>query len=232
VLGFDTATEDTAVCATRGGKPLHEALIGLSAGGRPRHTEVLLGEVELAAESAGGWPAVGLIAVGLGPGSFTGVRIAVATARAIGASAGVPVRGVCTLDALGAALAERRAASGRLLAVLDARRGEVFSALYEPGGERVREPVVGSPGELAEEVAELGEAVLAAGSGALRFRAELVRRGVEVPDDADSIHRVSARHICGLAARQVGDAGPLAPIYLRPPDAVRWRERHDLDTGE
>jgi tRNA threonylcarbamoyladenosine biosynthesis protein TsaB len=232
VLGFDTATEDTAVCVTRGGLPLHEALIGVSAAGRPRHTEVLLGEVEAAAASVGGWPAIGLIGVGLGPGSFTGVRIAVATARAVGASMDVPVRGVCTLDALGAALSERRSAAGPLLAVLDARRGEVFSALYEPGGARTREPVVGSPEELADEAAELGETVLAAGSGALRFRPELARRGVEVPDDADSVHRVSARHICGLAARQAGEAGPLAPIYLRPPDAVRWRERHDLETGE
>lgn len=232
MLGLDTATDDTAVAAVRGGGTLHEALLGVSSGGRPRHTEVLLEEVEAAAASAGGWPSVGLIGVGLGPGSFTGVRIAVATARGIAASTGIPVRGVCTLDALGAALAERRAGTGRRLAVLDARRGEVFSALYGPAGERTRDPAVTAPQELADEVAELGGTVLAAGPGALRFRTELARRGVEIPDDADPIHRVSARHICGLAVRQVGGAGPLAPIYLRPPDAVRWRERHDLKTGE
>lgn len=232
MLGLDTATDDTAVCAMRGGSTLHEAQLGLSAGGRPRHTEVLLEQLELAAASAGGWPGVGLIGVGLGPGSFTGVRIAVATARAIGATMEIPVRGVCTLDALGAGLAERAPGAEQLLAVLDARRGEVFSALYSAGGERSREPAVGAPDELAEEMAALGETVLAAGSGALRFRPELARRGVDVPDDADSVHRVSARHICCLAARHTGDAGPLAPIYLRPPDAVRWRERHDLKTGE
>lgn len=160
------------------------------------------------------------------------MRVAVATARGLAASAGLPVAGVCTLDALGAALLER-SGPRPCLAVLDARRGEVFSALYGAGGERLWEPSVGTPARLTERVATLPEPPLAAGSGALRFRAELVRRGVEVPDDVDPAHRVAARHICGLAAsRGAGGAGPLAPIYLRPPDAVRWRERDTSQTVE
>jgi tRNA threonylcarbamoyladenosine biosynthesis protein TsaB len=186
---------------------------------------VLLEEVERAVAAAGGWGSVELIAAGLGPGSFTGVRIALATARALGASTGLPVAGVCTLDAIGRAL-------GTGLAVLDARRGEVFAALYGEGGERLWEPFVAAPQELAERVARLPAAPPAAGSGALRFRQELARRGVEIPDDADPVHRVAARHICALAAeRGAGDAGPLAPIYLRAPDAVRWRERDAFPTA-
>ena len=214
---------------TRGGEVLHESLIGLAADGGPRHSTALLGEVERAAAAAGGWEAVGRIAVGVGPGSFTGLRIGVATARALGASLGLPVTGVCTLDAVGRALGELDGAASRL-AVLDARRGEVFAALYSPSGERLWGPLVESPGGLATRLSSLTHPLLAAGSGAVRFRGELVGSGVEIPEDADSVHRVAARHVCAIAAA----AGPeqLAPIYLRPPDAERWRERDTFDRAE
>jgi tRNA threonylcarbamoyladenosine biosynthesis protein TsaB len=194
---------------------------------------VLLEQVERAAAAAGGWGAVGLIAVGLGPGSFTGVRIGIATARGLGTSAGLPVAGVCTLDAIGSALREQsnEPEPPSLLAVLDARRDEVFAALYSQDGERLWEPLVSAPADLAERVAALPQPALAAGSGALRFRQELVRQGVEIPDDADPVHRVAARHICALAAGG-GSDDPLTPIYLRPPDAVRWRERDTFQRAE
>lgn len=233
VLGFDTATDDTAACAARGGEILHESLLGLSEKGGPRHTTALLEEVERAAAAAGGWTAVDSIAIGLGPGSFTGLRVGVATAKALALSRGLPVSGVCTLDALGRALAERGGAQSRL-AVLDARRGEVFAALYEVSGERLWGPLVCPPPELAARVADLPLPPLAAGSGAVRFRQELASRGVEVPDDADPVHRIAARHICALAAAGAGGEGPgpVAPIYLRPPDAERWRERDTSQAAE
>ncbi len=190
---------------------------------------MLLEEAERAASAVGGWDAVGRIGVGLGPGSFTGLRIGIATARALGASLGLPVAGVCTLDALGLGLREAGGGSS-YLAVLDARRGEVFAALYSAQGERAWEPVVAAPGELAERVAELPEPPRAAGSGAVRFRDELVGSGVDIPEDADPAHRVSARHVCALAA--AAGAGPLTPIYLRPPDAERWRERDTFQRAE
>jgi tRNA threonylcarbamoyladenosine biosynthesis protein TsaB len=208
---------------------VHESLVGTSEKGGPLHTVALLGEVERAVDAAGGWPRVDAIAVGCGPGTFTGLRVGIATARALGLSRGLPVLGVCTLDALGRALAERSGPAPRL-AALDARRGEVFSALYSADGERLWEPAVGSPRELAERVAALPAPPLAAGSGAIRFRQQLTDRGVEVPDDADAVHRVAARHICALAATRsdADDADPVAPIYLRPPDAERWRERDSV----
>ncbi len=195
---------------------------------------MLLEEVERAAAAAGGWEGVGLIAVGLGPGSFTGARIGIATARGLATSTGLPVAGVCTLDAIGRALCEGDGGGTDSLAVLDARRGEVFAALYSASGERLWEPLVSSPAGLGERVAELPRPPRAAGSGALRFRQELAQRGVEIPsDDADPLHRVAARHICALAAAEKAEeAGPLAPIYLRPPDAVRWHERDTFPTAE
>ena len=114
------------------------------------------------------------------------------------------------------------------MAVLDARRGEAFAARYSAAGERLWGPWVGTPEALGELLAESPDAALAAGSGAVRFRDELEDRGVEVPGDEDPVHRVAARHVCALAGQGRSAAGQaLSPIYLRPPDAERWRERDD-----
>ncbi len=209
---------------------MNESLLGPSSEGSPRHATALLAEVEACAAVAGGWENVDLLGVGLGPGSFTGLRIGIATARGLGASLGLPIAGVCTLDAIGLGMRENGAV-GDHLAVLDARRGEAFAALYAADGERIWGPLVCRPDELEERVAGLGAPLQAAGSGAVRFRDELARHGVRIADDADPVHRVAARHVCALAAAS-GGGGPLAPIYLRPPDAERWRERDSFQKAE
>jgi tRNA threonylcarbamoyladenosine biosynthesis protein TsaB len=217
----------------RGGEVPYEALLGLSEKGGPQHTTALLAEIERAAEAAGGWDAIGRIAVGIGPGSFTGLRVGIATARALGLSRGLPLSGVGTLDALGRGL--REVAEGRgCLVALDARRGEVAAALYAADGERQWGPSLSSPEELGERIASLPEAALCGGSGAVRFRQQLTSRMVEIPDDPDPVHRVAARHICALAAAMPDEdeSGSLAPNYLRPPDAERWRERDSLQAAE
>jgi tRNA threonylcarbamoyladenosine biosynthesis protein TsaB len=228
---------DTVACCWRDGEVLHESQLGLSPQGRPLHATRLLEEVERAAEAGGGWDGVDLIAVGLGPGTFTGLRVGISTARGLALSLGLGARGVCTLDALAAGIFETDDSSvpfrdiatkrnRRALAVLDGWRGEVFAALYGPAGERTWEPAVYRPEDLAARVAELDEAPAVAGSGAVRFRQELARDGVRIADDSDPVHRVAARHVCALAAKPTGeDPDELAPIYLRPPDAERWRER-------
>ena len=228
---------DTVACCWREGEVLHSSQLGLSPQGRPLHATRLLEEVERAAASAGGWDAVDLIAVGLGPGTFTGLRVGISTARGLALSLGLPVRGVCTLDALAAGILEADDLSvpyeglatkrnRRALAVLDGWRGEVFAALYSPQGERIWEPAVYRPEDLAERVAALDPPPAVAGSGAVRFRQELARDGVRIADDSDPVHRVAARHVCALAAAATDpEPAGLAPIYLRPPDAERWRER-------
>jgi tRNA threonylcarbamoyladenosine biosynthesis protein TsaB len=230
IVGFDTATDDTAVCALRDGEVLHEASVRAAEGERPAHATALLTELERAAQAAGGWAAVGRIAVGLGPGSFTGLRIGIATAKALRTGIGIEVVGVGTLDALDAGLAHRAEPGVERLAVLDARRGEVFFALYDAAGARLWGPEVGSPTDLRLRLDARPGATLAAGSGAVRFRPELVGGGLAIPEDSDPVHRVSARHVCELAAEVAATGvGRLDPIYLRPPDADRWRER---DTGK
>jgi len=216
---------DTVACCWRDGEVLHESQLGLSPQGRPLHATRLLEEVERSAAAAGGWEAVDLIAVGLGPGTFTGLRVGISTARGLGLSLGLPVRGVCTLDALAAGIGEA-GAEGERLAVLDGWRGEVFAALYTAEEERKWEPAVYRPEDLAARVAEFDRPPSVAGSGAVRFRQELARDGVRIADDSDPVHRVAARHVCALAAAAADpDPDELAPIYLRPPDAERWRER-------
>jgi tRNA threonylcarbamoyladenosine biosynthesis protein TsaB len=224
-IGFDTATDDTAVCVVREGELIHDALIGPPAAGRPQHATALLAEVERGVGMAGGWGPISLLAAGVGPGSYTGLRIGLATARGLRAALGIPVVGVCTLDALARGIGELGEGRPRL-ALLDARRGEIFAALYASDGRRLWEPAAESPAGLARRVGELGETPLAAGSGAVRFRAELGGGGIEIPEDSDPVHRVSARHVCALGvASGAGDARGLEPIYLRSPDAERWRER-------
>lgn len=225
VLGFDTATDDVAVAVVHDGEPLYEAQLGVGEQGGPRHTTGLLGEVEGAVAAAGGWEAIGRIAVGVGPGSFTGIRVGIASAKALGLSRTLPVAGVCTLDALAAGIGEVAGERDRL-AVNDARRGEIFVALYSAAGERLWEPLACRPEVLAERIATLERPTLCAGSGAVRFRQQLASRSVEIPDGSDPAHRVAARHVCALAAMGSGEGpGAVDPIYLRPPDAERWRER-------
>ena len=227
MLGFDTATADLTVAATRAGECLTERSLSFPAGSRPRHAVELLGEIERAAADAGGWELVELLGVGIGPGSFTGLRIGIATARALAQGLAKPLAGVSSLDALARGISEHPAAAGRpRLAVIDARRSEVYALLHDPGGERVWGPVVASPASVVERLAAVRLPPLAAGDGAVRFRRDLENGGAEVLAEDELAHRVSARQVCLLAEYVVPSAPyEIKPIYLRPPDAETWRER-------
>ena len=233
IVGFDAATSDLAVAAMRlgasgrDGELLEESRFAAAPGERPPHASALLAEIESVVDRAGGWPRVDAIAVGVGPGSFTGLRIGLATARGLAQALARPVFAVGTLAALARGAGEHPDAVGRQrLAVIDARRGQGFAALYGSGGEEVWPPLVAAPDELAERLGALPAPPLAAGSGAIRFRGELEAAGAEVLPDADPAHRISAHHVCLLA--ETGSPSPpesIQPIYLRPPDAQVWLER-------
>jgi tRNA threonylcarbamoyladenosine biosynthesis protein TsaB len=229
ILGFDTATADAAVAVAVGGELVSERRKGPDPGGRPRHAAVLMGEIEAAVAPAGGWKRIDQIAVGIGPGTFTGLRVGIATARALGQARGLPVAAVGSLAALAQGAAERAPDRPRL-ALIDARRGEVFAALYDASAIQLWEPATADPEALARRLAGLDRAPVAVGDGSLRFRRQLESAGVEIPPDADPAHHMAARHICALAATiEPGPSIDVKPAYLRRPDAEVWREQRDRD---
>ena len=210
ILGFDTATPSTAVALW---SPDHavERRDDPPPGTRPAHASRLLALIE---EVLGGdWSAVERIAVGIGPGGFTGLRLGIATARALSQARGLPLVGVSSLAALAApAVMGSDPRQTPVVAVIDARRGEVFAA--SPG---VFDPVALAPEALAARI-EPGS--LAVGDGAVRFREELERAGAVVPADGSPLHRVSAIEICKLGATgQPAGRDALLPDYRREPDA-------------
>jgi tRNA threonylcarbamoyladenosine biosynthesis protein TsaB len=231
ILGIDTATPSTAAAVWAPGGPQFEARDDPAPGERPQHASRLLELVEAALEGAGAtWDDVERIAVGVGPGGFTGLRHGIATARALAQGRGLPLAAVSSLEALArgaeAVVAGTAAGAGGapaprpVLAVIDARRGEVFAAAWQ-GAELLLGPAAIAPADLA---AKLGAgrlaAPLAAGDGAVRFREQLERAGAAVPDDRSAAHLLSATQVCRLgAAGDVTDRDRLVPDYRREPDA-------------
>jgi tRNA threonylcarbamoyladenosine biosynthesis protein TsaB len=224
VLGFDTATPSTTVALLDGTAPdgATERRHDPPPGVRPGHAPLLLAFAhELLREAGLAFVDVDRIAVGLGPGGFTGLRIGVATARALAQAADAEIVGVSTLRALAAAAP---AAPGQgVLAVVDARRGEVFVAGYRNGVELLH-PQAMKPEALAEQAAHSGAGThrpwLAVGDGAVRFAELLVQAGVTVPEPPSPVHRVSAITVCRLGTRaEPAPRSAVVPDYLRLPDA-------------
>jgi tRNA threonylcarbamoyladenosine biosynthesis protein TsaB len=233
VLGFDTATGATAVALQLGDREPLRARDDPGPGEHPGHaTRLLAMGGELLATAGIGWRDLDGIAVGLGPGSFTGLRVGVATARGLAQSLSVELVGVSSTLALAeAALAVPAAEEDRVLAVIDARRGEVFVGAYTRGGAEPAAELVSpgamAPGQvpsvlaLAEEHGAGTGRWLAVGDGAVRYREQLEAAGASTPDDSSPLHLVDAAAICGLGvrARPVTAYEELLPDYRRRPDA-------------
>ena len=196
ILSFDTATDVATACVSSDGKVLGET----ASAGRSVGAQRVLDDVHGLLDRAGVAPGdLDLIVAGTGPGTFTGLRIGLATARALGFALGVPVRGVSTLDAL-------RVPDEVDVACIDARRGEVFCA-----GPGIDAQAI-DPAALAHL---LPAAATVVGDGAVRYREELA--GARIPPDDSPLHVPHARHHAALHAT----AGPPEPRYLRAPDADR-----------
>ncbi len=228
ILAFDTATRATTVALLdeAGGVEL-EARDDPEPGARPGHTSRLMPLIVEVLDRAGWvWDDLDRLAVGTGPGTFTGLRIGVATARALASARALPLVGISSLESLavGASAAARAAGRDQVLAVLDARRREVFAAAWSPDGASAGTPTlqtaVMSPAALAESSLELGRSRLVIGDGAVEFRQVLERPGTLIPADDSEFHRVSAVHHCRLAAQRLSvGAEAVSPEYLRRPDA-------------
>lgn len=226
ILGFDTATRATAVALANDRGDTFEARDDPPRGLRPRHAARLLPLCADVLDRAGvGYEDLARLAVGVGPGTFTGLRIGVATARALAQASGVPLVGVSTLHslALGALPAGEGPAAEAVAAVLDARRGEAFAAVWpveDPGGEPLIAPGAFTPEALINALDSVRLQLMAVGEGAIEFREALEGSGAFVPDDEAQVHRVTATGHCRLA-RHLPPADPaqITPHYLRLPDA-------------
>jgi tRNA threonylcarbamoyladenosine biosynthesis protein TsaB len=220
ILGFDTATPATTVAIARGDAEPVEARHDPEPGERPGHATQLLPLIAEVMERAGvAWDDVDRLAVGIGPGSFTGLRIGLATARSLAQSRRLPLVGVSSL----AALAYPHAGA-RVAAVIDARRGEVFAARWEDARQTLAQAAF-TPDAFAEHLRAAGGSTLAVGDGAVRFRERLESAGADIPADDSPAHRLSAAYICLLGARaEPADPGTVLPAYVREPDAKPRRQ--------
>jgi len=216
LLGIDTSTSAASACVLRGDGAAFEVLPPAERLLRPpaQATELMPAVAEAMERAEVDWKDLDAIAVGVGPGTFTGLRIGVATARALATAAGLPLRRVSSLAALAAGID-----SLVRLPLIDARRGEVFAALYE-GEREFWPPMATSPEDLIEQLGNAAVTPLAAGDGSLRFRELLEEAGIPVEPDGSAAHVVRALCICRLG-QGARDEPPEAvlPEYLREPDA-------------
>lgn len=248
VLGFDTSTPATAVAVRLADGQTTQARDDPAAGAHPGHATRLLDMAhELLMRAGIGWSAIDRIAVGLGPGTFTGLRVGVATARGLAQSLSVELVGVSSPRALAlAALASDAPGAAErdgVLAVIDARRGEAFAAAYELGEQGLPDelapPRALPPQQLSSVLEEAQRAAggeprrwLAVGDGAVRFRGELEQAGIPTAADASPLHLLSGGSICELGVRTaIASLQEIVPDYRRRPDAELALERAGTATG-
>lgn len=228
ILGIESATDRVgcAIGGHEGVRALHEVT-----GGR-KHAETLTPAIEFVCHQAGvALSELGCIAVDIGPGLFTGMRVGIATAKAMAHALRVPMVGISSLDLLAFPL---RHTPRTIVAVIDARRGEIYHALYRqaPGGlQRITEPTVGSVEDLLGMLGVRRDDILLVGDGALRYRDQIAP---ELPKAAFAdawLAHPSAAPLVQLAhaqalREQFVNQWELAPLYLRAPDAeINWMTR-------
>jgi tRNA threonylcarbamoyladenosine biosynthesis protein TsaB len=229
ILGIDTATAQVSVAV--GG---HEGVLASTRSVRGRqHAETLVPSIEFVCKQARiELSEISVVAVDIGPGLFTGLRVGVAAAKAMAHALRVPMIGVSSLDLVAFPL---RFSSKLIVAAVDARRGELFTAFYRqvPGGiQRLTPHHVVSPDDLASELLATAEECVLVGDGAVRYRevfeglhkVEIIEEGLAYPA-ASSL--VMLAHAQALREQWV-KPWDLQPLYLRKPDAeINWQTRQD-----
>lgn len=234
VAAIDTTARAGSYALVRDGQVLAVASGDPS---RPHAERLPAALVDLLASQRLGLPDVDVFAVAAGPGSFTGLRIGIATIQGLALALNKPAVGISTLDALGHAVLPRLDdARPRLATWVDAQRGEVFASLYirhpDPSGARLDladGPLVAAPGEVLARWRDRHLAPdVAAGDGTATYSAVLEREapGITIVEPVPPL----APDIARLAAARVADGGTwhphaIAPVYVRRPDAEIARDR-------
>lgn len=227
ILGIETATDRVGVALGH-----HEGVLGSFEVSKPRrHAELLTPMIEQVCRQCDVTLAeIGVVAVDVGPGLFTGMRVGMAAAKAMAHALRVPVIGLSSLDLLAYPL---RHAHGEIASVIDARRGEVYFAFYRPvpgGVQRVAEPRVGTVEDLMAEMLAAHEHLLVVGDGARRHaerlvearRCELADAMLQYPSASALVHLAQARAL----REEWVNPWELTPLYLRAPDAqINWTTR-------
>jgi tRNA threonylcarbamoyladenosine biosynthesis protein TsaB len=251
LLGLDTSTPDSAVGLRLADGRVLEAYDHPGAQARPGHQARLLPlAAELLARGEIDFERLDRIAVGVGPGTYTGLRVGVATARGLAQSLAIEIVGVSSSlvlahAALRALATESRDGEhrreGHVLTLVDARRGEVFVAAYAGTGASSLPEVLSAPrpvrtedapGVLANLAASAPalsgrQAWLAVGDAVPSLRAALAPRGIETAAEDSSLHHVSAAALCDLASGMPAQTlEDVLPAYCRAADAEIALERH------
>ncbi len=227
VVAIETSTPQTSVAiGSEAG-----ILARISVAGRARQEVVTPALEQLLARSDVTLDQVGGIAVGTGPGLFTGLRVGVQTAKTLAQVLAVPILGFSSLDTLAFSV---RYTQNRIVAIIDGRRGEVFWSAYRalPGGvRRETEPVVCRPEDLAAELGKTPEDVLAVGNGAILYRDALQEIGPQVEFASATVAHPDAAALAEMAVprfqREEHDRLiDIVPTYLRKSDAeIAWDQR-------
>lgn len=234
ILAIETATEriGVALIGSAGIAASFEATRGR------QHAEIVMPAVEFVCRHAG--VTVGelsAIAVDTGPGLFTGMRVGLATAKAMGQALDVPLVGVTSLEVLAHA---QRHSDKVIASVIDARKGQVFFGFHRAtrdGVQALDEPRVGGVQDVIAALDDRGQEVLCVGDGALRYSAELVDHRFVEMGDVHSAHP-SVQHLAILAMRralreQWASASEVRAVYLRPPDAeINWTTRSAIEPAQ
>lgn len=218
ILGIETATHQTSVAI---GTP--EGVVACYSVRRERrHVESLAPAIDYLCHEMSVEPrSVDVVAVDRGPGLYTGLRVGIATAKAIAYAADVDAIGICSLDVLAFSA---RLCRRRIVSMIDARRGEIYFCEYRSQGGRVEavtEPGVAKPEQVLRQLKPIREGYLIVGDGGLRYADLFIRDDLEIADAGFAFpHAVSLVHVARHCSENFGDQRTLEPLYLRPPDVT------------
>jgi len=217
ILALDTSTLAGSVALLE--DELIRAEVNMNLGGK--HTERLLPGMDWIFQELDLEPRqIEAIAVGIGPGSFTGLRVGLATAKGLAVSLEIPIVGVMSLDALAW---QARFYEGKILALIDARKGQVFARFYQGGADfsGLAEPVVVNPEELAAKIPDqtlvVGEGLRACAGVFAKLEGRIIIAGAEFDSPRGSI--IGRLGLLRLKQGESDSPDRLVPVYLRPSDA-------------